>query len=126
MENHAVDDAKNRNGGSDAQRQGEDRSQSESWILDQLPEGVTNVRSNAADQKSCIHGSDAFLRHGAAAKAHQRITPGLLRRHAGSKIVFRAQCDVGLKFGIDVAVDPRAVQQISHTAENGHRAPSHA
>jgi hypothetical protein len=53
--------------------------------------------------------------------------PGLLRRHAGSEVVFRAQRDVGLKFGIDVAVDPRAVQQISHTAENGHRARlSHA
>src|SRR3982074_3454285 len=38
-----VDDAKNRNSGSDSQRQGEDRSQSKSRILDQLPEGVTNV-----------------------------------------------------------------------------------
>jgi hypothetical protein len=90
MEKHAVDDAKDRNGGSNAQRQREDRSQSESWILDQLPECITNVRPNTADQQSCIYASDAFFCHGSVAKAHQRIAAGLLRRHAFSEVVFGA------------------------------------
>lgn len=52
MKKDAVDYAEDRDSGSDAQRQGKDRSQSEPGILDQLPKGITNVRSGPPSKRA--------------------------------------------------------------------------
>ncbi len=117
IEEHGIEDAEDDDVGADAEGEGEDRGNGKAGRMAQLAERVAEVAREAFENECGVGGGDAFAGRGGVAEAEDGFAAGFFRRHAAGHILVGAQIDVGLQFGVDVAVERDAAEEIREATE---------
>src|SRR5438067_350700 len=109
---------------SDADREGQDGGQCETWMCDELPRGIAQILRQSIEEPGSLLVAIAFLGLLDAAEPEARPPTRFVGWHSCPQVVVNVILEMGAEFVAQILIGPARPDQMPHprqqTAESSH------